>query len=157
MIEVARELGFGSRSFIDQTIMTNHSTLIRNLRTRTIPASLMRPFTSTISLDEARRRLTANVAPIERTERVPLLEAAGRVAAADVAARSTCRRSRARRWTATPSSPPTRAARHETTPVRLPIVERIYTGQTAAARDRSRAPARRSPPARRCPTAPTPW
>jgi len=44
----------------------------------------MRPFTSTISLDEARRRLDANVRPIERTERVRLDEAAGRVAAADV-------------------------------------------------------------------------
>jgi molybdenum cofactor synthesis domain-containing protein len=45
----------------------------------------MRPFTSTISLDEARRRLDANVRPIERIERVRLDEAAGRVAAADVA------------------------------------------------------------------------
>jgi molybdopterin molybdotransferase len=45
----------------------------------------MRPFTSTISLDEARRRLEAAVRPIERTERVRLDEAAGRVAAADVA------------------------------------------------------------------------
>jgi molybdopterin molybdotransferase len=45
----------------------------------------MRPFTSTISLDEARRRLDANVRPIERAERVRLDEAAGRVAAADVA------------------------------------------------------------------------
>jgi molybdenum cofactor synthesis domain-containing protein len=45
----------------------------------------MRPFTSTISLDEARRRLDANVRPIERIERVRLEESAGRVAAADVA------------------------------------------------------------------------
>ena len=45
----------------------------------------MRPFTSTISLDEARRRLDANVRPIERIERVRLEEAAGRVGAADVA------------------------------------------------------------------------
>src|SRR4026209_1711539 len=45
----------------------------------------MRPFTSTISLDEARRRLDANVRPIERIERVRLDTAAGRVAAADVA------------------------------------------------------------------------
>src|SRR5262245_59544736 len=44
----------------------------------------MRPFTSTISLDEARRRLDANVRPIERIERVSLEHAAGRVAAADV-------------------------------------------------------------------------
>jgi len=45
----------------------------------------MRPFTSTISLDEARRRLDANVRPIDRIERVRLDTAAGRVAAADVA------------------------------------------------------------------------
>ena len=44
----------------------------------------MRPFTSTISLEEARRRLAAAVRPIARTERVPLADAAGRVAAADV-------------------------------------------------------------------------
>src|SRR6266487_5588824 len=44
----------------------------------------MRPFTSTISLDEARRRLTAAVRPIARTERVALDVAAGRVAAADI-------------------------------------------------------------------------
>jgi molybdopterin molybdotransferase len=44
----------------------------------------MRPFTSTISLDEARRRLEANVRPIERTERVPLEHAGGRVAAVDL-------------------------------------------------------------------------
>jgi len=45
---------------------------------------MMRPFTSTISLDEARRRLEANARPIERIERVRLVDAAGRVAAADV-------------------------------------------------------------------------
>ena len=46
----------------------------------------MRPFTSTISIDEARRRLAASVLPITRTEPVPLAEAAGRVAACDIAA-----------------------------------------------------------------------
>ena len=44
----------------------------------------MRPFASTISLDEARRRLDANVRPIARTEPIALDEAGGRVAAADV-------------------------------------------------------------------------
>ncbi len=44
----------------------------------------MRPFSSTISLDEARRRLQAGVQPIDRVQRVPLEQAAGRVAAADV-------------------------------------------------------------------------
>ena len=44
----------------------------------------MRPFTSTISIDEARRRLDAGVRPIARVETIPLAHAAGRVAAADV-------------------------------------------------------------------------
>src|SRR5207249_2254591 len=45
---------------------------------------LMRPFTSTISLDEARRRLDATVRPIARLEEIGLADAAGRVIAADV-------------------------------------------------------------------------
>jgi molybdopterin biosynthesis enzyme len=44
----------------------------------------MRPFTSTISIDEARRLLVEHVFPIERTERVSIEAAAGRVAAAAV-------------------------------------------------------------------------
>jgi len=44
----------------------------------------MRPFHSTISLDEARRRLDAAVRPIARIERLRIQDAAGRVAAADV-------------------------------------------------------------------------
>ena len=55
---------------------------------------LMRPFTSTISLDEARRRLEAAVRPIARTEQVGIAGAAGRVVAADV--RFADRRSRVR-------------------------------------------------------------
>ena len=92
----------------------------------------MRPFTSTISLDEARRRLAANVRPIERTERVPLARAAGRVAAADVivgdrrAAILALGDGRLRR-----RSPPTPRGATPQRPVRLRIVDRIYTGQTA--------------------------
>jgi molybdopterin molybdotransferase len=44
----------------------------------------VRPFKSTISLEEARRLLAEHVTPIDRTERIPLMMAAGRVAAADV-------------------------------------------------------------------------
>ena len=44
----------------------------------------MRPFTSTISLEDARRRLDAAVRPIARVERARLDAAAGRVSAADV-------------------------------------------------------------------------
>jgi molybdenum cofactor synthesis domain-containing protein len=46
----------------------------------------MRPFGETISLDEARKRIDGAVRPIDRTERVPLAEANGRVLAADVVA-----------------------------------------------------------------------
>jgi molybdopterin molybdotransferase len=44
----------------------------------------MRPFTSTISLEEARRRLDAAVRPIARTERARLENAVGRVVAIGV-------------------------------------------------------------------------
>ena len=46
----------------------------------------MRPFGETISLDEARARIDAAVRPIDRTERVPLAGAHGRVLAEDVVA-----------------------------------------------------------------------
>jgi molybdopterin molybdotransferase len=45
---------------------------------------MMRPFTSTISLDEARKRLAAAIRPIDRSERVRLEDANGRVAATDL-------------------------------------------------------------------------
>ena len=92
----------------------------------------MRPFTSTISLDEARRRLDAAVRPIARTERVRLEEAAGRVAAADV--------------TSVIDVPPfARAAMDgyavvaadtdgatRVAPARLRLLDRIYTGQPSS-------------------------
>ena len=60
--------------------------LVQQAASRMKSARAMRPFTSTISLDEARRRLDANVRPIERDRtRAPRTTAAGRVAAADVA------------------------------------------------------------------------
>jgi molybdenum cofactor synthesis domain-containing protein len=46
----------------------------------------MRPFTKTISIDEARAIIEAGMPRIDRRERVPLLEASGRVLAADVVA-----------------------------------------------------------------------
>jgi molybdenum cofactor synthesis domain-containing protein len=46
----------------------------------------LRPFKTTISIAEARRLLASHVRPVSRTERVPLAHAAGRVAAADLAA-----------------------------------------------------------------------
>ena len=92
----------------------------------------MRPFTSTISLDEARRRLDANVRPITRTDRLPLSEAAGRVAACDVAASVDVppfARS-AMDGYAVVAADTERANRHS--PARLRIVDRIYTGQVSA-------------------------
>jgi molybdopterin molybdotransferase len=89
----------------------------------------MRPFASTISLEEARGLLAAGVRPVERIENVPLDAAAGRVAAADVAADlhvPPFNRSAMDGYAvvAADTFGATRAA-----PVRLRIVDRIYTGQ----------------------------
>ena len=92
----------------------------------------MRPFTSTISLEEARRRLDAAVRPIARSERARLEDAVGRVAAADVTspidvppfARS------AMDGYAVVSADTEGATR--STPVRLRLLDRIYTGQVSA-------------------------
>jgi molybdopterin molybdotransferase len=92
----------------------------------------MRPFTSTISLDEARRRLDAAVRPMARTERVRLEEAAGRVAAADVVsaidvppfARSAMD---GYAVVAVDTEGSTRSA-----PARLRLLDRIYTGQPSS-------------------------
>jgi molybdenum cofactor synthesis domain-containing protein len=89
----------------------------------------MRPFTSTISLDEARLRLDANVRPITRVERVRLEDAAGRVCARDVAAAMDVppfARS-AMDGYAVIAADTTGATR--TTPKRLRLLDRIYTGQ----------------------------
>ncbi len=87
----------------------------------------MRPFGDVITLEEARRRLAAAVRPIERTERVVLAEAAGRVAAVTVSspidvppfARS------AMDGYAVRAADTADASRGR--PVRLRIVDRIYT------------------------------
>ena len=92
----------------------------------------MRPFTSTISLDEARRRLDANVRPIERTERIRLEHAGGRVAAANLTspmdvppfARS------AMDGYAVIAQDLAGASKGE--PVRLRLLDRIYTGAMPA-------------------------
>lgn len=90
----------------------------------------MRPFTSTISIDEARQRLAANVRPIERTEWVTLSEAAGRVAGADVHATlfvPPFSRSAMDGYAVVASDTTTAS---QNTPARLRMLERIYTGQT---------------------------
>ena len=91
----------------------------------------MRPFTSTISLDEARRRLHAAVRPIPRIETIGLGDASGRVVAADVtspidvpafarAAMDGYAVIAADTAAATPADPAT-----------LRLVDRIYTGRTS--------------------------
>src|SRR5215210_7058702 len=92
----------------------------------------MRPFTSTISLDEARRRLDANGRPIARTERVPLDAAAGRVAAADVQSPRDVppfARSAMDGYAVIAADTIDAAAQM---PVRLRIVDRIYTGRSSS-------------------------
>ena len=89
----------------------------------------MRPFTSTISLEEARRRLDAAVRPISRTERIHISEGAGRVVAADViSAIDVPAFARAAMDGYAVVSADTTSATSET-PARLRLVDRIYTGQ----------------------------
>ena len=45
----------------------------------------MRPFKTTITIEDARERLRTGVRPVARTEELPIAAAAGRVAAADLA------------------------------------------------------------------------
>ena len=117
----------------------------------------MRPFTSTISLDEARRRLERASGRSSASSASPLADAAGRVAAADVTVgdrraavlaigdgrlRGDCGRhggaSRRRR------------------PVRLRIARSHLHRRSGRDARRARHAARKSRPARRCPRAPTP-
>jgi molybdopterin molybdotransferase len=94
----------------------------------------LRPFTSTITLDEARQRLADAVRPIVRTERVAIANASGRVTAAHVAssidvppfARS------AMDGYAVVAADTARAT--HATPARLSVVDRIYTGQFSTVR-----------------------
>ena len=89
----------------------------------------MRPFTSTISFEEARKRLDANVVPVTRVERVPLAAAGWRVAAEDIVspidvppfARSAM------------DGYAVIAADTGRAPVTLTIVERLYTGRAPSA------------------------
>src|ERR1700687_6004456 len=89
----------------------------------------MRPFKSTIPRTEPRQHLAAGVRPIARTERVALVEAGGRVAAADVAATIDVppfARSAMDGYAVVAAD--TRGATRGA-PIRLRLVPRIYTGQ----------------------------
>lgn len=92
----------------------------------------MRPFSSTISIDEARQRLRDGVRPIARTERLALAAATGRVAAEEIAATiyvPPFSRSAMDGYAVIAAD--TSAAGGGGT-VTLTILERIYTGQAPA-------------------------
>jgi molybdenum cofactor synthesis domain-containing protein len=90
----------------------------------------VRPFKSTISIDEARELLGSHVRPITRTERVRLAQAAGRIASADLTAQvfvPPFSRS-AMDGYAVIAADTTGASRQK--PITLPITERVFTGNT---------------------------
>jgi molybdenum cofactor synthesis domain-containing protein len=93
----------------------------------------MRPFTSTISLDEARRRLQANIRPIERTERVAIDSGLGRVAAADVVSTLAVppfARSAMDGYAIVATDT---AGASRSSPVHLRVLDRAFTGEVSAA------------------------
>jgi molybdopterin molybdotransferase len=93
----------------------------------------VRPFTSTIPLDEARRRLAAAVRPIERTECVSLDQASGRVAARDVRSPNDVPPfARAAMDGYAVAAAETAGAARDA-PVVLRVMGRLYTGQAPAA------------------------
>src|SRR3974390_2629810 len=92
----------------------------------------MRPFTSTISIVEARRRLDATVQPITRQERVGLAEAHSRVAAAAVTASIDVppfARSAMEGYAVVAADTAAASAEH---PVGLRLLDRIYTGTVSS-------------------------
>jgi molybdenum cofactor synthesis domain-containing protein len=92
----------------------------------------MRPIGKTITLDEARAIITGAVRPIERTERVPLEDAHGRVLARDVVSRADVPPfSRAGMdGYAVRAADTTGASRGA--PRTLRCIEQVFTGQVAA-------------------------
>ena len=91
----------------------------------------MRPFSSTISLDEAKRRLHAGVRPIDRVERVGLDRAGGRVAAAEVTSDVDVppfTRSAMDGYAVVAAETATATA---DAPARLRLVDRVFTGELA--------------------------
>src|SRR5687768_2305680 len=91
--------------------------------------SEMKPIKDTIPLDEARQLIADACTPIERTERVRLVDANGRVAAADVAStRDVPPFSRAGMdGYAVRAEDTFGASRYE--PKTLQVIEKVYTGQ----------------------------
>src|SRR5262249_18705730 len=98
---------------------------------RATGTEVMRPFASTISIDEARRRLAANVRPIDPIERIPLADAPRGVAAADIISSIAVppfARSAMDGYAVVAAD--VRSASRQS-PVRLRIVDRIFTGETS--------------------------
>jgi molybdenum cofactor synthesis domain-containing protein len=94
----------------------------------------VRPFRSTISIDEARAIVDRTVRPIERRERVTLAEANGRVCAAHVVStRDVPPFSRAAMDGYAVVAADTAGASPER-PATLRLIETVYTGQTPTAR-----------------------
>jgi molybdenum cofactor synthesis domain-containing protein len=90
----------------------------------------VRAIKQTISIDEARELLVSHVRPITRTELVPLAHAAGRIASADVTAQvfvPPFSRSAMDGYAVIAADT---AGASPQTPVRLPITERVFTGNT---------------------------
>ena len=92
----------------------------------------MRPFTSTISLEEAKRRLADAVRPIERRERVDLGDSAGRVAAADVVSPIDVPPFARSAMDGYAVAAADLASASAASPVRLRVVDRIYTGRPSS-------------------------
>jgi len=93
----------------------------------------VRPFTSTISLEDARRRLDAAVRPIARVERVRLDAAAGRVSAAEVVSPIDVppfARSAMDGYAVIAADV---GGASKTQPARLRLLDRIYTGRMSHA------------------------
>jgi molybdopterin molybdotransferase len=92
----------------------------------------MRPFKTTISIDDARELLRVGVRPISRTEEVPVELASGRVSAADLASTifvPPFSRSAMDGYAVVAED--TRGATRQQ-PVRLRIVDRVFTGNVPA-------------------------
>jgi molybdenum cofactor synthesis domain-containing protein len=99
----------------------------------------MRPFTKTISIAEARAIIEAGVQRIERRERVPLLDARGRVVAAEVvAAADVPPFDRASMDGYALVAADTAGATREQ-PVHLRLAGRVYTGDVPADRIETKA------------------
>ena len=93
----------------------------------------MRPFESTISFDEARRRLDAAATPIARAERVPLASAGWRVAAEDVVSPIDVPMFERSAMDGYAVIAADTAAASDGSPARLRLIEQIYTGQNPSA------------------------